>query len=192
MIPKHIIHLLSGGVDSVVLLYDLHQQGISIHCVMFDYGQIHRCELKYAKKHCDALAVKYTQVELLQRRLFKTSALTDGKGSDIVPNRNAVFLNIAASLAMSSGAESVTIGCNKEDQQRFPDCSWEFIEAMNATLKVAQVPVEICAPYIGMTKWQIVQRAKKIGAPYEDTVSCYKGTNCGKCDACKKRAIAIA
>lgn len=193
MIPAFAIHLLSGGLDSVVLLYDLINQGVKVHCLLFDYGQRHSLELHYARRHCAALDVLHTEVELHRiKNLFLHSALTDGQGTNIVPNRNAVFLHIAASIAMSQGASLVTIGCNKDDQADFPDCRMEFIEAMNATLKAAKVDVEVCAPYIGLTKRQIVQRAKSNEWPYLDTLSCYNSgaENC-ECDACKKREVAL-
>ena len=193
MIVRSIILLLSGGLDSIVLLYDLYKQGLNIHCVLFDYGQTHVNELSFAEKHCIKLGVKFTRVELFRiKNMFLHCRLTDGESGNIVPNRNAVFINIGAALAMSANADAVLIGCNKDDQQEFPDCRWEFINATNAALKAAQVPVEVCAPYIGLTKWQIVQRAKEIGAPYLESVSCYEGNECGECDACVKRAKAVA
>ena len=64
MIPKTIIHLLSGGLDSVTMLYDLKAQGHSIHCVLFDYKQKHVQELTFAKGHCHRLGVLFTTIEL--------------------------------------------------------------------------------------------------------------------------------
>ena len=196
MPPKHVIHLLSGGLDSTVLLYDLiHQghQGCAVHCVLFDYGQRHGVELNYARKHCEATGTKHTLVELWRvKNLFLRCALTDGNGSNIVPNRNAIMLNIASALAVSAGAESVTIACNADDADMFHDCRPEFIAATNESLRAAGVPVEVCAPYLHLTKREIVGIAKRIGAPYLDTVSCYTGNDCGTCDACRKRNDAIA
>lgn len=193
MIPRSVIHLLSGGLDSTVLLYDLVQQGCLVHCLLFNYGQTHIGELVVARKHAVACGCEHTEVELHRiKHLFSHSALTDGAGTKIVPNRNAVFLHIAAAIAASQAIQSVTIACNKDDAADFPDCRWDFINAMNATLKTAEVDVEVCAPYIGLTKWQIVHRAKKQGWPYADTVSCYSGNDCGTCDACKKRKEAMA
>ena len=41
MIPKFAVHLLSGGMDSVVQAYDLVSQGVQLSTVSFDYGQKH-------------------------------------------------------------------------------------------------------------------------------------------------------
>lgn len=193
-IPTKIVHLLSGGMDSTMLLYELHSQGENIHCILVDYAQQHAKELSFAKRHCDKLKVKYTVVELHRiKGLFSHSQLTDGKGGIIVPNRNAILLHIAVGIGLSHDAEIVTIGCNKDDGQMFPDCRREFVDAMNQTLKAAEIAIEIIAPFLSMTKWQIVQHCKEKGYPYKDTWSCYAGGQepCGKCHACKARKAAL-
>jgi 7-cyano-7-deazaguanine synthase len=183
---------MSGGLDSTVLLFDIHRQNFKIHCLLFNYGQTHIKELDYARKHCNSVGAIFTEVELCRVKfLFQRSALTGGGASNIVPNRNSVFAHIAAGIAVSAGSEMVTMACNKDDQSDFPDCTHEWLDSINASLKAAKINVEVCAPYIGMTKWQIVQRAKEIGAPYLDTMSCYGGNNCRICDACRKREEAL-
>lgn len=179
----------------MTLLYDLVNQKCNVHCVLFNYGQTHGKELHFAKQHCKALNVLWTEVELYRvRNLFQRCALTDGESdTPIVPNRNAVMLSIASALAQSNGAELVAYACNKDDAQVFPDCRPEFVAAMNSALKAAEVPVEIVTPYIELTKLQIVQRARELNVPIERTWSCYKGTPepCGECLACKVRHEAL-
>ena len=36
---EKIVVVLSGGVDSATLLYDLHHRGHPLKCLSFDYGQ---------------------------------------------------------------------------------------------------------------------------------------------------------
>lgn len=192
VVPKSVVHLLSGGLDSTVLLYELKHKEHDVHCLLFDYGQIHGVELRYARKHCEYLSVPYTVVELMKvKNLFQRCALTGTGDSNIVPNRNGVMLNIAAAFAMSSGVEAVTIACNLDDCSDFPDCTPAFITNLNIVLSLAGVPVTAHTPYAQLTKREIVMRAKEIGAPYTDTMSCYEGTDCGHCDACMKRKAAI-
>lgn len=189
-----IVHLYSGGLDSTSLLYELHRQGHSIHCLLCNYGQTHAKELTYAKRHCDRLGLLWTEVDLYRiKNLFMRSALTDGKGGNIVPNRNAVLLHIAAAMAVSMGADTVTFAANKDDQASYPDCTHAFVDGVQETLKAAKLNVQICAPYIGLTKWQIVRRAREFGFPIDDTWSCYAGgaEPCGQCDACNKREGAL-
>lgn len=192
---KPVILLLSGGVDSVTLGHELKRDNCLVHALSFDYGQTHIKELRWSRYHAQRLGFKQTIVELHKiQGLFRKSALTDGDGGVIVPNRNSVFVHIAASIAVTAGAESVIIGCNKDDATEFPDCRWDWLEAINATLKASETEVEVCAPYIGLTKWQIIHRAKQLGVDIAKTWSCYKDGEkpCGRCLACRKMREACA
>lgn len=187
MIPKTIIHLLSGGLDSVTMLYDLKAQGHSVHCVLFDYKQSHVQELTFAKGHCLRLGVLYTTMELPA-----LGGLNDQ--SWIVPNRNAILLSLAVNLAVQAGADTVTIGCNKDDESGFPDCRMAFLQLFNTMLKTAEITVEVCAPYLNWPKWKIGGLAREMGISQSDIWTCYRGgpTPCGECPACKKLKIALA
>ena len=191
MIPKTIIHLLSGGMDSVVMLYDLHTQGHRIHCLLFDYGQKHVRELESAKFHAQRLGALYTLITIPPLR---GSTLTDGAGGVVVPNRNAILLSIAVNLAVAAKADTVTFACNSDDEQMFPDCRLAFVQAMNSALAAAEIPIEICAPYIDKMKWQIGSIGQQLGVAFGQTYSCYEGSEvlCGKCGACLKRQEALA
>lgn len=190
MKTKPVVLLLSGGLDSTVLLYDLLSQNCAVHALLFNYGQTHHKELDFAKRHCRSLGVLWTEINL--SGVFGACALVDGIGSVIVPNRNAVMLSIGVAVASKVGAESVCIGCNADDAETFPDCRREFINWMQGAVNCAEVNVEICAPYLDANKRQIVERAEKIGAPWRDSWSCYIGgaEPCGVCPACIKRKAA--
>jgi len=195
MIPRPVVLLLSGGLDSVTLARESKQKGCLVHALLFDYGQTHQKELTCGLAHVADLGIEYTLVELHRiKHLFSHSALTDGNGGVIVPNRNSVFCHIAASIAVSAGAESVLIGCNKDDQVEFPDCRKNWLYAVNETLRASEIPVEVCAPYMGLSKREIVQRAKVFGVDLSSVWWCYKGDSkpCGKCGACKKMEAACA
>lgn len=185
-----IIHLLSGGWDSVVMLYDLHVQGLPIYCIMFDYKQKHVQELEFAKLHCRRLNINYTTVELPQ---ICGSALTDGFGTMIVPNRNAVLLSYAVSIAVKLNADSVSYACNRDDADMFPDCRMEFVTAMNEVIKAAGYQINILAPFINKSKWEIVEIGRQLRVSFNETWSCYKGgkEHCGECLACQKRTEAL-
>lgn len=181
MIPKTIIHLLSGGLDSVTLLYELKAQGHLVHALLFDYRQRHRQELQWAKYHARRSDVLFTVLDLPQ-----LGGLTEQ--SWIVPNRNAVFLSVAVNVASQAKADTVTIGCNLDDAEMFPDCRPEFIQAMNAATRAAGYHVEICAPFITKRKWEIGGMARDMGIKSSDVWTCYEGgaAPCCRCPACEK------
>lgn len=180
-IPKNIIHLLSGGLDSVTLLYDLRQQGHSVHCLLFDYKQPHVIELKFAKAHCHRLGVPCTVIELPA-----LGGLNDE--SWIVPNRNCILLSLAVNVAVQAKASTVTIGCNKDDEANFPDCRMAFLQLFNTTLTTAEISVEVCAPYLNKSKAWIARMASDMGVPSNEIWTCYRSGDkpCGECPACQK------
>lgn len=190
-VSRYIVLILSGGLDSVVLLYDLVSQGFKVYCVLFDYGQRHVQELEWAKLHCHRLRVLYTTITLPQ---LKGSKLTDGSGGVIVPNRNAIFLSHAVNVAVCAKAESVMFAANKDDEAIFPDCRMAFVQAFNVLLLAAEIPVEVCAPYFDKPKAWIVGLGRELGVDFNETWSCYRGglQPCGECEACKKRQEAMA
>lgn len=190
MLPKAIIALVSGGLDSVVGLYDLVAQGHHVHAAIVHYGQAHDQETQWAIHHCHRLNVLYTTFELPQ---LKGSILTDGKGTVVVPGRNAIFLSLAVNLAVSAGADTVVYFCNKEDETMFPDCRMAFVQAFNHLLLMQELNIEVCTPYIDKAKWEIADLGRQLGVKFEETWSCYKGGKepCGKCPACLKREEAL-
>lgn len=190
MLPKTVVHLLSGGMDSTVLLYDLIGEGCKVYCVLFDYKQRHVQELEFAKYHCQRMGALYTTIKMDQ---LKGSELTDGKGSVIVPVRNGNFLMHAANEAVAAGAEAITFAANKDDEATFPDCRMAFVQSFNNLLCTMEIQVEVCAPYIDKTKSWIAARGRDIGVELNKTWSCYQGGKepCGVCPACEKRNAAM-
>lgn len=192
MLPKFVIHLLSGGLDSTVMLYDLQVQGCRLHCLLFDYGQQHaKRELEFARHHAYRLGVEFTTITLPER--LRGSKLTACGESWVVPFRNPILLSLAVNLAVSAQADNVTIACNADDAADFPDCRWAAIDALNHAIKISGYSVEIAAPYINKPKWQIGDLGRQLGVDMDATWSCYAGGEvpCGVCPACQKRTLAF-
>jgi 7-cyano-7-deazaguanine synthase len=193
------IHLLSGGLDSTVLLYDLLDQGHKSHCILYDYGQRHIKELGFAEATCAKLGVTYDKI-VLPPQLFERSALTAGAESlvgqpTIVPNRNMVLISMAASYALSHGCTAVSCAINSDDAEVYPDCRAEFIKHLNFALRCCHTRrMEVHVPYIVRTKAKVVEIGRRLNVPLGETWSCYAGGDepCGQCGACQVRLKAIA
>ncbi len=190
MKTKHIVLLLSGGLDSVVLLYYLLQLKLKVHCALFNYKQRHVQELEWAKHHCHRMNVLFTTFDLPQLR---GSELTDGSGGVIVPNRNAILISHAVNLGILAGADEVVFAANADDNEVFPDCRREFVDAYNAMLKAAGIQIVIAAPFLNRSKGWIASLGHGLGVKFNETWSCYRGglQPCGECGACLKRAEAL-
>lgn len=182
---KTIIHLLSGGLDSVTMLYHLVGDGHSVHCVLFDYGQKHSQELTFAKIHCHRLNVMFTTITLQK---LMGSSLTDSGTSWVVPFRNAILISHSVNIAVAAGADTITVGCNKDDEHDFPDCRKGFLDAVNETIKQSGYNIEVCAPFIDKPKWWIAALAQELGVSISEIWTCYNGGSkpCGECPACVK------
>lgn len=190
MIPKYMVLLVSGGIDSVTGLYDLQDQGHQITALGIDYGQRHVQELECARYHCHRLGLVFSRIVI---QPLKGSILTDGSGGVVVPLRNTVFLSHAVNLAVSIRADTVAYFPNKDDEALFPDCRMAFVQTYNNMLRTQEIGVEVVAPYIDKLKWWICGRARDLGVEINQTWSCYRGGRiaCGECEACKKREAAL-
>jgi queuosine biosynthesis protein QueC len=135
--------LLSGGMDSAVVLAHLRHEGFDCHALSFDFGQRHRVELERATEVAKALGAASHRVATIDLRIFGASALTADiavpKGRDVehahdipvtyVPARNTIFLAHALAMAESLGARDLGIGVNAIDYSGYPDCRPGFVEA---------------------------------------------------------------
>jgi 7-cyano-7-deazaguanine synthase len=199
--------LLSGGLDSAVTLYTAKSKGLECFCLIFDYGQRHKKEIRAAKKVAVAAGCKYEVIKIALP--WKGSALLDkkinipgkiSKGGKIpatyVPARNIIFLSFALSYAEALNARAIFIGAHAQDYSGYPDCRPEFYRAFD---KVAAVgtksgvekrKIKIETPLINDTKAGIIRRGAKLNVPFRLTWSCYRGGRapCGKCDSCHYRA----
>ena len=205
--------ILSGGIDSATLAYSSIDQGFEVECLTILYGQRHRREADSARLIAEALGVHHKIVDLSPLGSILTgSALTDAKidvpevpetavhydtlKTTIVPNRNAIFLAVAVGYAVSIGAENVFFGAHSSDRGVYPDCREEFVEAFQASERLAteEPDLNILAPFVGMDKADIVKLGAGLGVPFGETWSCYKGgrIHCGVCSSCRERKRAFA
>ena len=207
---KSAIVLLSGGLDSTTLLFYVRKQRFKTYCLIFDYGQRHKKEIKQAMKIARHAGCSYEVVKislpwqgssLLNARMAlpKGRSLkeigTDKIPSTYVPARNIIFLSFAVSYAEAIRAEAVFIGANAIDYSGYPDCRPEFYSAYREVIRrgsksgVEGKEIEILTPLIHKTKAEIIQLGLSLKVPYRLTWSCYQGgaKPCGLCDSCLLR-----
>ena len=204
---KNSVIIVSGGMDSITLLYD-HKDEIALG-ISFDYGSNHNArEIPFAKMHCERLGIKHITINLdFMHQYFKSSLLDgadaipeghyadDNMKSTVVPFRNGIMLSIAIGIAESNNLDQVFIANHGGDHTIFPDCRPEFIKAIDSAANAGTYNnVKVIAPYTQITKSDIARIGKKLGIDYTETWSCYKGgeIHCGKCGTCVERKEALA
>ena len=203
--------IVSGGIDSVTLAYLLALRGHALRLLSFNYGQRHLKELGYAAKCAAALCVPHDVIDLSSiASLLKGSSLTDNipvpeghyaapnMAATVVPNRNAIMLAVAYAAAVAEGAEIVAAGVHAGDHPIYPDCRPGFIRAFDemerqATEGYGAPGLHLYAPFVEMSKADIVALGAALLVPYADTWSCYKGdiAHCGVCGTCVERREAF-
>lgn len=208
MRSREAVLVYSGGIDSTTLLYFLRQEGYQVRALGIDYGQRHRKELDSARRICQALGVEFRLADLSSLQpLLAGSSLTseevpvpEGYYTDqsmqitVVPNRNMLLLSVAIAWAISSGVRTVAYAAHAGDHAIYPDCRPEFVDALSQAAALCHYePVEILRPFIHKTKEEIVRLGARLGVPFEETWSCYKGgrLHCGRCGTCTERAEAF-
>jgi 7-cyano-7-deazaguanine synthase len=212
--------LSSGGVDSTTaLVLAVKQYGReNVIALSVFYGQKHDKEIKASTVVADYYGVEHLFLDLSV--IFKDSNCsllshsteeipeesyadqirkTEGEKpvSTYVPFRNGLFLSSAASIALSRDCSVIYYGAHADDSAgaAYPDCSPVFNNAMNEAIwEGSGHQLRIEAPFVNVSKADVVRMGLEIGVPYELTWSCYEGGEepCGKCATCIDRAAAFA
>lgn len=207
------IVLLSGGIDSVTLLY-LAKKKFQPLALIFDYGQKHKYEIHLAKKHSKLTNIDFIVIHI-ENQIFKNTALVERqievpKNRNLnvkeipityVPGRNLLFLSYAVAVAESRNIQDIFIGVNIMDYSGYPDCRPKFIHSFEKTANLATKQgifghsFRIHTPLIYKKKSEIIKLGLEMDVDYSLTSSCYqpspKGKPCLQCDSCQIRLNAF-
>lgn len=215
--------LLSGGQDSTTAFYWALMRGDfdDVAAVSFDYQQRHRVELELARKTAEDAGVAYDVIPVNSLSHLGAASLTNpeignadersqrnvyaeerGLPASFVPGRNVLFFALAAAWGAPLGFDSIVTGVCAQDRAGYPDCRYEFVEAMEAALQHAlDMPgFQVFAPILHIDKAQTWALADDLGVLENirrETHTCYEGVRdelhewgygCGNCGACVERA----
>lgn len=202
--------LLSSGLDSSVCFAEEVHAGRAVLALTFDYGQrAAERELLMAKAQADKAGVPHRVVKLDFFSQFSANALTstsidvptsqvdidsmeasvESAKSVWVPNRNGIFLSIAAGFAESCGAGLVVTGFNVEEAATFPDNTKDYMEQFTSSLSFSTSnKVRISSPTVDMDKTQIYKRGIELGVDFSVVWPCYFSGDqaCGQCESCQR------
>ncbi len=210
-----VLVLLSGGLDSSVLLHYVAQrtQHGAVHTLSFNYGQRHDRELECARwQASSAGAAHHTVLDIsfLAGLVGNATALVRG-GREVpdlaelapeqraqpptyVPNRNMILIAMAAAHAESAKIHNLFYGAQAQDEYGYWDCTKPFLDGINAVLSLNRAaPVRVHAPLIANSKADNVRLGLELGVDFAQTWSCYRGGElaCGTCPTCVERLNAF-
>jgi len=211
LLKKKCCVLFSGGIDSTTALYWAQKDYDNIHALTFSYGQRHAVEIEMAKKIATVLNISQT-ILFVDLKQISGSSLTDptqklpkfqasedidgGVPSTYVPFRNGIFLSLAAAWGEVHDTQDIICGFNVIDSPNYPDTTSNFAQAMERAINLGtevshgrMAAFKILAPFVGLTKADIIQKGLSLGADYSYSISCYAGREipCLKCSSCLLR-----
>jgi len=208
--------LLSGGLDSAVnLAYALTESKVEL-ALTFRYGQ------RAAEKEIGAAAqlarhyhIRHEVIDLPWLAQITSTALVCGDkelpeptvvqldnmeaslasaAAVWIPNRNGLFVNIAACYAEALDCGLVVAGFNREEAATFPDNTPEFAEAASHAMTYSTANKVKVVSFTGrLDKKEIVALGSRLQVPWDLVWSCYRGGQqmCGACESCRRMARAF-
>ena len=195
--------LLSGGLDSLTALgYVISKNMYNVVLALtFDYGQNSvNSEIRAASDIAKHYDIEHYVIKLDWLKDISDNSLTgrgvvpaDNLGTEEsmravwIPNRNGLFLNIAAAFCDAYGYKHIIYGANKDEGSTFPDNTETFRAEISDVFKSSTlVKPDVIAPLINYGKDDIVRIAVENSVPLEYVWSCYNSgeRHCGECESC--------
>lgn len=213
---KPVVCVLSGGMDSTVLVYALVKKygKENVKCIGFNYGQRHSIELEKAKITTSKLGLDFKIIDIsfvgdIVKDVCSLSSKTtvelptneaskeDVQANFVVPYRNLIFQSIALSYAESLRVEHLFLGIQLDDDFGFWDCRENYYKELNKLTKLNdKYKIKVNVPLLHFSKKDEILLGNKLGVPFEDTWTCYHGPDkdgkpCGICHSCAGRLKAF-
>ena len=196
--------LVSGGLDSCILLSQLLRQGLMVRPL---YVRSHlvweSAELAMLRRY-----LRHERNEGLQELVILELPLTDTYGQHwsvsgrcppaadapdeavYLPGRNALLVFKAALWCQLNGIDRLALG--PLGTSPFADATPAFFARLTAVLNCYAAELDILLPFSMLAKWQVMQLGRD--CPLELTFSCLapvRGHHCGRCNKCAERRTAF-
>jgi 7-cyano-7-deazaguanine synthase len=209
--------LLSGGLDSVVLLAEESAAG-DVQPVYVSAGLAwERAERAVIEQllssgRCARELPPLVSLTVDMRDVYAASHwAVEGRPPEYhtpdedvyLPGRNVILLGKAAVYCAAAGLDRIVLGTLGHNP--FPDATPEFRSAMAAAVSLGLAhTLRIDAPYAELSKADVVRRGVQAGVPFELTLSCmnprspnsgsdpavgphWLPQHCGTCSKCRER-----
>ncbi len=197
--------LVSGGLDSCVMLAELTRRYRKVYPVFIRYGLVwETAELRHLKRFL--LSARIPRVESLAvldlpvRDLYGVHWSTTGRkvpnartpdAAVYLPGRNLLLLSKAAVFCALHKIDTIAVG--SLDHNPFPDATPKFFRGFAAVASEAlHSRVKVVAPFRFLSKEKVVRRGKSL--PLYLSFSCiapHRGVHCGQCNKCAERQHAF-
>lgn len=197
--------LISGGLDSGLLLYQLVQAGLRPFPVYLRCGlRWESTELYWLRRFLNAMRPKrmgaLRTLEIPLHSVYRTHWSLTGRNvpdaaspdaAVYLPGRNVLLVTAAAILCVQERISTIALGILKGNP--FSDASTRFFTQLGSCLtRALRHPIRIIAPLQRSGKAQLIRSAKDL--PLGLTFSCIRPCgrrHCGRCQKCAERSRAF-
>lgn len=198
--------LISGGLDSCVLLAHLAEQGWELTPLYVQAGLVwERVELIWLRRFLAGLNRPRLQPlrrlslpveDVYQSHWSTTGQAVPGAHSEdsavYLPGRNLLLLSKAAVYCALNGIGVIALGLLKGNP--FPDATPDFLRGFERVAAGALThPLEIVTPFSSLSKTKVIDLGRAL--PLELTFSCIRPVgekHCGGCNKCAERRRSFA
>lgn len=199
--------LLSGGLDSAVLLADEAKQAprnVLVQPIYIGAGLawesaeratvaalLDSVSLRGRTRPLVSLSVDMHDVYAATHWAITGDAPAYHTADEEVylPGRNIILLSKAGVFCAATDIERIVIGTL--DHNPFPDATPEFRASIAQTLSLGLAhPLRVDAPYAKSSKADVIRKGYALGVPFTLTLSCMKpvgAVHCGTCSKCRER-----
>jgi 7-cyano-7-deazaguanine synthase len=203
--------LVSGGLDSCVMLAELARRFAVIHPVYMREGLAwEEAEIRALRRYLRALPAS-VRCSVLPLRVLSLPvgdvyaghwSLTGRRAPDAttaddamyLPGRNLLMLSKAAVYCARHKIPVMAVGSLRRNP--FTDATTEFLREMARLASVALGwNLRVVAPFHKLSKVAVIGRATKWALPVHLSFSCVSprlGRHCGRCNKCAERQRAFA
>lgn len=188
--------LLSGGLDSSVLLYHLRiGRGDSPLAIHFS-GLTSQFEMDAAAEIAEQTKTPMRVVDVSSfMDAVRDPALSNFRQGHRVAFANAVVVSIAVTLALEYQVPSVSLALHLEDAEAYVENSASFLGYLEHGVALIGRKCEIVTPFMNWSRAEIVARGVELEVPFEKTWSCSRpvgGKHDGTCSSCLSRRAGFA
>ena len=195
--------LLSGGLDSAVLLADEASRG-TVQPIYIGAGLaweaaeratiarlLNSGALQGRTRPLAALSVDMRDIYAATHWAVTGDAPAYHTPDEDVylPGRNIILLSKAGVFCAAAGIHRIVIGTL--DHNPFPDATPAFRASIAQTLSLGLAhELTIDAPYASSSKGDVIRKGMALGVPFAHTLSCMKPSgemHCGTCSKCRER-----
>jgi 7-cyano-7-deazaguanine synthase len=197
--------LVSGGLDSCVLAADLARRRRVLPIYVRNGLRWETAERYWLRRFLSViphrsiapLAVLDLPMGDVYHRHWSLQGRVPGRRSDdrevYLPGRNIILLTKAVLLCQQAGIHAIALA--PLGHNPFPDSRPSFFRLMERTFAAGiRWRGRILAPYLQLTKPQVIRKGLSLGLPLHLTFSCLQPRgrrHCGRCNKCEERQRAF-